>query len=189
MRRRVLFFLFVPVLLLSSVGSSAEAQELQFSGGGGALLVNSDPCNNDDTGRCGVEQVRFVALSPILGVGGHLTTGGGIDSLGLRFGGWGELATIGSDAGVFAGRMEAGIALGPLTADLGLGVGFLWMDDRGRTESDQSFSLGATLALRLSRAASLSARASIHVAIRTETLAAGFAGLTLDWFPDLPLFR
>jgi hypothetical protein len=111
---------------------------------------------------------------------------------GLRFGGSGEIVSIGPDAGVIAGRMEAGIELGPLSADLGLGVGIIWMDELDREEAmssaspESSVSVGAVATLRASRRLALSGRASYHGAIE-EPVAAAFVGLTLDWFPDLPL--
>jgi hypothetical protein len=187
MRRCVLVLVSVPALFLASRTPPAHAQEMLVSGGSGALLVSSDPCNNQfGPSRCEPGQVLMVALSPIVGVGGHRTTGGGAHGAGLRFGGWGEIASIGPNAGVLGGRMEAGIALGPLSVDLGAGVGLLWMDEQGREEMTRSFSFGAAAALRFSPKLSLSARASYHVA---PDVAAAFAGITLDWFPLLPLFR
>lgn len=178
------------VLLLLALASSASAQTLWISGGAGQMLLVSDPCGYDDCeAEEQVERLRVTEWSPIV-AGGALLSGGRLrmpaEGLSARIGGRVELATVGPRAGYVAAQALFGFELGPLSADIGMGLGTIWLDQEGRDERSASLSLGATAAVRLAPTVALTGRATANTMMH-QSLNALFAGVTLDWSPALPL--
>ena len=172
------------VLLLLAVprGAHAETLDVALAAGAGSAAVVSDPCGYD--GSCDDPRLRHSGTAALVGVAFHQPWRGGSMPTGFdaRLGGRIEVAGLATGSGFATTVAEIEAGVGALTANGGLGLTALWLNDDERRDLGVTPAFVVGAALELSPGLALSGRAELH-GFMHAVHAAAFAGLALEWTP------